>query len=78
MTIPRLSALWALLLAASAPTIAAAGEGGESTSTPEEGLHRGVGWYHADARIPEPPLALALVIVGAWAMRRRDRRLGRR
>ncbi|MEZ4451820.1 MAG: hypothetical protein R3B09_20320 [Nannocystaceae bacterium] len=48
-----------------------------STAT-VDGFHRGVGWYDADVKIPEPPLALALVIVGAWAMRRRERRLGRR
>ena len=39
-----------------------------------EGLHRGHGWYNAKLRIPEPPLALALVIIGAAAMRLRDRR----
>lgn len=37
-------------------------------------VHRGTGWYVADASIPEPPIALALVIVGALGMRARERR----
>ena len=45
-----------------------------AASDPSDGLHRGHGWYNAKLRTPEPPLALALVIVGAAAMRLRDRR----
>jgi hypothetical protein len=37
-------------------------------------VHRGTGWHVAGASIPEPPIALALVIVGALGMRVRDRR----
>ncbi|MEZ4385583.1 MAG: hypothetical protein R3A79_29970 [Nannocystaceae bacterium] len=47
--------------------------GASAASPASDGLHRGRGWYSADLRIPEPPLALALVILGAAAMRRRDR-----
>lgn len=43
----------------------------------EEGFHRGTGWYSTDA-VPEPPFALALVIVGAAGMRAYERRLQRR
>ena len=47
------------------------------TGAAEEGVHRGEGWYSPDARVPEPPLALALVIVAAAGMRARERRLRR-
>ncbi|MCB9704775.1 MAG: hypothetical protein H6711_23070 [Myxococcales bacterium] len=63
-----LAALFALSLA---PGLARA----DAPASGDEGLHRGRGWYSADVRVPEPPLALALVIIGAAAMRRRDRRL---
>jgi hypothetical protein len=43
----------------------------------DEGLHRGTGWYSTD-KVPEPPFALALVIIGAAGMRARDRRMQRR
>lgn len=41
-------------------------------------IDRGIGWYSASApTIPEPPVALALVIVAAAGMRVRERRLQR-
>ena len=43
----------------------------------EAGFHRGTGWYSTTA-IPEPPFALALVIVGVAGMRAYERRLQRR
>lgn len=43
----------------------------------EDGFHRGTGWYSTDA-VPEPPIALALVIVAAAGMRSYERRLQRR
>ena len=43
-----------------------------------QGVHRGEGWYDATVRVPEPPLALALVLIGAAGMRLRDRRVKRR
>lgn len=39
----------------------------------EAGLHRGVGFSATDP-VPEPPFALALVIVAAAGMRVRERR----
>ena len=42
----------------------------------EAGLHRGTGWYSTSA-VPEPPFALALVIIGVAGMRARERRLRR-
>lgn len=41
-------------------------------------VHRGHGWYSADLSVPEPPYALALVIVGVAGMRARERRMRRR
>ena len=43
----------------------------------EEGFHRGTGWY-VPGSVPEPPVALALVIVAAAGMRVRERHLRRR
>lgn len=40
----------------------------------DDEVHRGTGWYAAGRSIPEPPIALALVIVGAAGMRVRERR----
>ncbi len=60
------------LAGATSSSDALAGQAG-----PSEGLYRGHGWYDAKLRVPEPPLALALVIIGAAAMRVRDRRLRR-
>jgi hypothetical protein len=40
----------------------------------DDGIHRGTGWYVAGAAVPEPPVALALVIVGVAGMRVRERR----
>lgn len=37
-------------------------------------LERGRGWYIAGATVPEPPIGLALVILGAAGMRLRERR----
>lgn len=37
-------------------------------------IERGTGWYAAGATVPEPPIALALVIVAAFGMRVRERR----
>lgn len=65
-----------------APGLASAGSPDDvelsAVAAPTDGLHRGHGWYDAKVRIPEPPLALALVIIGAAAMRIRDRRQRRR
>ncbi|MCA9661767.1 MAG: hypothetical protein KC486_25740 [Myxococcales bacterium] len=57
--------------------VVAPASAGAATPGPDDGIHRGRGWYDADLRIPEPPLALALVIIGAAAMRLRDRRRAR-
>lgn len=61
-----------------APGLASAGSSADvelsAVAAPTGGLHRGHGWYDAKVQIPEPPLALALVIIGAMAMRIRDRR----
>lgn len=40
----------------------------------DETVDRGRGWYAPGAAIPEPPVALALVIVAAAGMRARERR----
>lgn len=42
----------------------------------DETVDRGRGWYAPGAAIPEPPVALALVIVAAAGMRARERRRG--
>lgn len=44
----------------------------------DDAVHRGTGWYSAGTSIPEPPIALALVIIGAAGMRVRERRQRRR
>ncbi len=63
-----------------APSLASATSSADALATeagPSDSFHRGHGWYDAKVRVPEPPLALALVILGAAAMRLRDRRLRR-
>lgn len=54
-----------------APLLLAAGPAAPDV---EEAVERGRGWYVAGASIPEPPIALALVIVGVAGMRARERR----
>lgn len=51
---------------------------GGSPAPVDEVFHRGHGWHSPDASIPEPPYALALVIVGVAGMRARERRMRRR
>ncbi len=70
------SATTALLLAGGlvvAPGLANASVSPTGTPEPLQGVHRGEGWYDATVQIPEPPLALALVLIGAAAMRLRGR-----
>ena len=43
----------------------------------EDGVHRGTGWY-STTPVPEPPIALALVIVGVAGVRAQERRMRRR
>jgi hypothetical protein len=43
----------------------------------DAGVHRGSGWYSPGVAIPEPPIGLALVILGAAGMRLRERRRSR-
>jgi hypothetical protein len=47
---------------------------GDAPQPADDEVHRGTGWYSAGTSIPEPPIALALVIVGAAGMRVRERR----
>jgi len=49
---------------------------GDPSPPVDEGVHRGTGWYSTDV-VPEPPYALALVIIGAAGMRARERRMQR-
>lgn len=51
---------------------------GGSPAPADDVVHRGHGWYSADLSVPEPPYALALVIVGVAGMRVRERRMRRR
>lgn len=49
----------------------------EPAAPEDAGVHRGQGWYVAGPAVPEPPIALALVIIAAGGMRVRERRLRR-
>ncbi|HGG57141.1 MAG TPA: hypothetical protein ENK31_05040 [Nannocystis exedens] len=72
------SAFTALLFTGSlvvAPGIANASASPTGAKETLQGVHRGEGWYDATVRIPEPPLALALVLIGAAGMRLRDHRV---
>lgn len=51
---------------------------GASPAPADDVIHRGHGWYSPDLSVPEPPIALALVIVGVAGMRVRERRMRRR